>query len=97
MAAATFTCPECDAALRGVEKVPAGKKVKCPSCSAIFILPERKNIEAATGIREKPLPSARMPEPDDEQPGEPDTAGLSLKITHRAAQRPVRALPMIVS
>jgi hypothetical protein len=58
MADSTFTCPECDTALRGAEKVPPGKKVKCPSCSAIFIMPEQKKLETSSAISDKPLPSA---------------------------------------
>jgi hypothetical protein len=57
MAAPAFTCPECDVALRGADKVPAGKKVKCPSCSAIFVMPEQKKMETSVAIRDKPLPS----------------------------------------
>lgn len=67
MATATFVCPECDTALRGADKVPAGKKVKCPSCSAIFVMPEQKKMESSVAIRDKPLPTApARPIRDDE-------------------------------
>ncbi|HLW68838.1 MAG TPA: hypothetical protein VKS79_26235 [Gemmataceae bacterium] len=31
-----YTCPECNTVLRRQEPIPAGKKIKCPKCSAVF-------------------------------------------------------------
>jgi uncharacterized Zn finger protein (UPF0148 family) len=31
-----YTCPECKSVLKRAEPLPAGKKIKCPSCGAIF-------------------------------------------------------------
>jgi hypothetical protein len=57
MSAALFTCPECDTTLRGAEKVPAGKKVRCPSCSAVFVMPDWKGVATSDAIRDKPMPN----------------------------------------
>lgn len=72
MASATLTCPECGTALRGAEKVPAGKKVKCRNCSAMFVMPEQKKIDSPAAIRDKPSPSrpARPIRDDREEPND---------------------------
>src|SRR5262245_32534207 len=54
----TITCPECDTALRGAGQIPAGKKVKCPTCQAVFIMTEPRPESASLGIQEKPVRSA---------------------------------------
>ncbi len=68
MPAYTFTCPECNASLKGSGPVPAGKKVKCPTCEAVFVMPVQPTQEAL-GIREKPVASAqaRRTRDDDEE------------------------------
>src|SRR5437870_8674748 len=37
MAGPRLTCPECRAALRLAQEVPAGKHVKCPKCGNSFL------------------------------------------------------------
>ena len=39
MAAVSFTCPACHAPLKFANPVPAGKKIKCPKCAAVFPMP----------------------------------------------------------
>jgi len=31
-----YTCPECKTVLKRAEPLPAGKKIKCPSCATVF-------------------------------------------------------------
>ena len=35
----SFACPECHSVLKTKAEVPAGKKVKCPKCAALFAAP----------------------------------------------------------
>src|SRR5262249_19244751 len=58
MPSTTFTCPECDTGLRGAENIPAGTKVRCPSCSAVFLMTEWKGVASSQAIRETPMSSA---------------------------------------
>ena len=37
-----FACPNCQKALKTSAMVPAGKKIKCPGCSHVFLLPRVK-------------------------------------------------------
>jgi len=53
-----FTCPECDAGLRGAERIPAGTKVRCPSCSAVFLMPEPKGVASSQAVRDRPVAPA---------------------------------------
>lgn len=62
-----LSCPHCQASLRLPGAIPAGKKLKCPKCSGMFVSPEPE---------EPPEPVAvpgRMREPlaDDEAPDRP--------------------------
>jgi hypothetical protein len=65
------TCPECKQKLRLSAEVPAGKRIKCPKCAAVFsaaddeeAAPSRK--DAVTRSAPKPARSAR-PQPDLEE------------------------------
>lgn len=45
-----YKCPECAAVLRRAEPIPAGKKIRCPKCEAVFparAMPEDEPAEAA--------------------------------------------------
>ncbi|HEV3144583.1 MAG TPA: hypothetical protein VGZ47_11910 [Gemmataceae bacterium] len=44
-----YICPECQTVLRRQEPIPAGKKIKCPKCSAVF-------APGATVVAAKPTP-----------------------------------------
>ncbi len=43
MAAATLNCPECRATTRPINPIPAGKRVRCPKCKAVFTVPEEED------------------------------------------------------
>lgn len=34
-----YTCPDCNSILKRAEPLPAGKKIKCPSCGNVFVPP----------------------------------------------------------
>jgi len=59
-----YTCPECNTVLRRQEPIPAGKKIKCPKCSAIFA----PAAAAAKAVAKPTTPpkSAKAQELDDE-------------------------------
>ena len=66
MPSTTFTCPECDTGLRGAENIPAGTKVRCPSCSAVFLMPEWKGVASSQAIRETPMSASAPSRPSHE-------------------------------
>src|SRR5262249_15808842 len=66
MPATSFTCPECDTGLRGAENIPAGTKVRCPSCSAVFLMPEWKGVASSQAIRKTPMSSSAPSRPSHE-------------------------------
>jgi hypothetical protein len=47
MAETKITCPECGKVLRPAKPLPAGKRVKCPQCSALFVPGEEAEASAA--------------------------------------------------
>lgn len=52
-----YTCPECNAVLKRAEPLPAGKKIKCPSCGTVF---------GPSAAAAKPVPAkAAATTPDD--------------------------------
>jgi phage FluMu protein Com len=56
-----FTCPNCKKVLKTATAIAAGKKVKCPACSQIFLMPA---VEDKTAIQaNKPSPPPRVPAP----------------------------------
>lgn len=71
MSSFSFQCPECEATLRSNNGAAPGKKVKCPTCQAIFAMPERPRVaEAPAAIREKPAspaPRRRLDEEDGDE------------------------------
>src|SRR5262249_23243921 len=66
MPSTSFTCPECDTGLRGAENIPAGTKVRCPSCSAVFLMPEWKGVASSQAIRDTPMSSSAPSRPSHE-------------------------------
>jgi hypothetical protein len=62
MAATTYTCPECGATLRPKEPVPAGRKIKCPKCSAVFAPTAAPAKAAKAGAAAKPTKAVAKPE-----------------------------------
>ncbi|MBV9123042.1 MAG: phosphohydrolase, partial [Planctomycetes bacterium] len=37
----SYSCPECGAAIKSANPIPAGKKVKCPKCATVFPIPAK--------------------------------------------------------
>ena len=60
MPTSSFTCPECDAVLRTSNHIPAGKKIKCPKCSTVFVALEEEG-EVRASIQERPRPAGAVP------------------------------------
>jgi predicted Zn finger-like uncharacterized protein len=78
MAATKITCPECDTVLRPNKPVPAGKKVKCPRCGALFTAgSEPEDVAPRAPARKKPggnkpakaAPARPAPKDEDEEVG----------------------------
>lgn len=65
--AVSFSCPGCKKMLRTSNSIPAGKKVKCPSCGAVFAPAVVE--EASTAITSRPMakvPMRRSADVEDE-------------------------------
>ncbi len=65
-------CPECDRPIKPAKPLPAGTKVKCPRCAAVFALrePDDKAQDEPEPVR-SPRPARRgtvTPDEDDEPP-----------------------------
>ncbi len=60
MEAIIFSCPECNHQLKVTKTIPAGKKMRCPRCSAIFPMPATEK-SAPTGIKKESYDPARQP------------------------------------
>jgi phage FluMu protein Com len=73
MPVVTFSCPECGKVLKSAKPIPAGKKIKCPTCAAVFPMPAQDDEELSTKVSTKPRSlaagaSAREDDDDDEKP-----------------------------
>ena len=72
MAPATIPCPNCRAILRTSNPLPAGKRVRCPKCSAPFVVPEPEPVEEAPIVEidenDDPAPVAQIDEDDEAAP-----------------------------
>ncbi len=70
MAATTVLCPECNRALKIAGPLPAGKRIRCPECSAVFA-PGDQTEKKAAPVRPKnetpppPVPVARVVDDDN--------------------------------
>jgi hypothetical protein len=64
----TYTCPECGTALRPKTPIPAGKKVKCPKCSAIFAAQAAQPVRAAAKPAAAPAKKAADDDWGDNNP-----------------------------
>jgi hypothetical protein len=69
MPAVTFACPECGKVLRSAKPIPAGKKITCPTCTAVFPMPEPDDEDTAA-VSEKPRRPAAAPARDDDDEDE---------------------------
>jgi hypothetical protein len=73
----TFACPECNASLKVREEL-AGKKIRCPKCSAVAIVPaaapsaDEEAKPAAPAKRAAPPPAPVKPPPRKAPLPEPD-------------------------
>jgi hypothetical protein len=59
MALTKLVCPECGKVLRPAKPVPAGRKVRCPKCEAVFVAGEEEDDEADED--EKPAAKKKQP------------------------------------
>jgi hypothetical protein len=67
MPVVTFACPKCGKVLKSPTPIPAGKKIKCPTCAAVFLMPEQDEDEMAAAVSDKPRrPSSAAPVRKDE-------------------------------
>ncbi len=69
MSVVTFSCPECGKVLKSSKGTPAGKKIKCPTCAAVFPMPDHDDEELAAGVSTRPRPvgaAARHTDDDDD-------------------------------
>jgi hypothetical protein len=72
MPVVTFACPKCGKVLKSPTPIPAGKKIKCPTCAAVFLMPEQAEDEMAAAVSDKPRrPGSVAPVPNDEDDDEP--------------------------
>lgn len=75
----SFACPKCKKVLKTSTPIPAGKKVKCPACATLFVMPALKEQLAVQANKPvappKPAPMAsaaertkpRRPDVDEEE------------------------------
>ena len=95
MPVVTFSCPECDKVLKSAKPIPAGKKIKCPTCAAVFPMPAQDDEELSTKVSTKPRSltagaSARDDDDDDEKPrsrAAPETTRTTTTIAHAPGKR----------
>ena len=66
MASIRITCPDCAKALRLSARPPAGKKLKCAACGALFV-PSFDDEEEATGIQESPKVQTKAAHRDEDE------------------------------
>jgi hypothetical protein len=59
MTVSRFSCPKCGKELKSAAPLPAGKKVKCPGCAAVFAIGGGAASAGATGV--KPAPASAAP------------------------------------
>jgi DNA-directed RNA polymerase subunit RPC12/RpoP len=75
MAATTYECSECGALLKSPQELPAGKKIRCPKCSKVFIIGGEPAAKSpAVAVKAKPAPAKAVPPPvaanaDDDDEG----------------------------
>lgn len=88
MAVSRLSCPECGTVLRPTNPVAAGKKVKCPRCSTIFVARDDDDEE---DVRPRKKPARAR---DDEDDGEEDDLPRkkpARKVPAPAARKPAPA------
>src|SRR5207247_632211 len=84
MAVAKIDCPECGATLKPAKPLTPGKKVRCPKCDNVFVVPgaeieEEQEVPARkarvdkvsrkSAPAEEPAPPPQMKPLDDEDEG----------------------------
>ena len=67
MATATITCPQCDANLRFSNAPAPGKKIRCPKCSSVILMPDDDDPDADRRVQEKPRMSSKPMRKDLEE------------------------------
>ncbi len=53
-----FSCPNCQKVLKSSNPIAPGKKIRCPKCTKIFVMPE-SDEEAITATKPSAGPQAR--------------------------------------
>ena len=84
----SFSCPECDKVLKTANPIPAGKKVRCPSCEAIFIpTAASAAIKSSAPVKAAPRPAPRLndEEESDRPRGKTNPNGVTAR---KPAPRP---------
>lgn len=66
-----YKCPECESVLKSAVAAPAGKKVRCKKCNAIF-LPKADTI----ALKDEPKPAAAPAPIDEEDEQNPNPYGV---------------------
>jgi predicted Zn finger-like uncharacterized protein len=69
MLTTNFSCPECGTVLKVAALRPAGKKVKCPRCEAVFAIPEHETLPAPPVHPEPERPHYPRRDEEDFGPG----------------------------
>src|SRR5262245_38600085 len=86
----SFACPKCKKVLKTSTPIPAGKKVKCPACANLFVMPEVKEQTAVQANKPvappKPAPMAAAAERT--KPGRP---GVDDEEAPRKSSRKAKA------
>jgi hypothetical protein len=79
----TFACPECQKVLKSAATVPAGKKLKCPTCGATFPMPAHE-AGSATAITDRPRSPIPVASPRGDDRGTPPGPAQVAKRRSRA-------------
>ena len=92
MASISFTCPNCAKVLRTGTRPPTGKKVRCPTCSQVFV-PDLNVEEEAASIQEKPSARPKLKSTkaeDDADPAPPRKKRMRDEEDADEDDRPVK-------
>jgi hypothetical protein len=91
MPAVTFSCPECNAVLRTGSPIAAGKKIRCPTCNAVFVMPEQAAPDLASSVRERPAPPGAVTTRPRLDGGDGNGVAVPPKPSRKGGERPKKA------
>jgi hypothetical protein len=96
MAVAKIDCPECGATLKPAKPLTPGKKVRCPKCANVFVVPgaedeedevpARKTKAAAGKASRKSAPAEEPPPPPTAKPVDNEEGGIYGFLQERGAE-----------